>query len=56
MNHIKLLSKKTGKVHNCDVYLSNVPQMIAIEVDDGEAYSYPSFAAILKDWEVVGED
>lgn len=56
MNSIKLMNKKTGKIHKCDVYLSNFPQMVTVDVLGDTAYGYASFKNLMEDWEVAGEE
>lgn len=56
MRSIKLMNKKTGKIHECDVYLSGFPQMIAVEILGDTEYSYSSFRGLMEDWEVAGEE
>lgn len=52
MNHIKLLNKRTNKVMECEVYLSNFPQTIAVGPVDGEHHNYESIEALAEDWEI----
>lgn len=52
MSNIKLLNKKSNKVMECDVYLSNIPQVIMVGPIDGEHRGYESIAAIAEDWEI----
>ena len=56
MRSIKLMNKKTGKIHECDVYLSGFPQMIAVEILGDTEYGYSSFRGLMEDWEVAGEE
>lgn len=56
MRSIKLMNKKTGKIHECDVYLSSFPQMITVDILGDTAYGYSSFRGLMEDWEVAGEE
>lgn len=56
MRSIKLMNKKTGKIHECDVYLSSFPQMITVDILGDTAHGYSSFRGLMEDWEVAGEE
>lgn len=54
---IPLLSKRTGKAFNCDIYLGNVypgtPRTVMVEIQGGEAKGYSSLQALADDWEII---
>lgn len=49
MRSIKLMNKKTGKIHECDVYLSSFPQMVTVEALGDTAHSYSNFRDLIND-------
>lgn len=53
MDSIKLRSKKTGEIHDCDVCLAPLPQLIDVCIIGGEGRFYDSWEDIAKDWEII---
>lgn len=53
MKSIKLRSKKTGKIHDCNVCLAPLPQLIDICIVGGKGRFYSSWEDIAEDWEIV---